>query len=152
MVAAELAGDIEFRHQLAKLRNVVVAFDHGRYGAEVPDRRAIQVPHRFDDGMVVGVDEMTAEIAVAGQVKLPHSGFRDGMQVGQGVEAVIHAADVDVVDVEQDGAIRSLRDFAQKLPLAHLGGLIGQVAGDVFQQNLPSQGLLHLTDPRHHRG
>ena len=72
------------------------------------------------------------------------------LQVGQRVEAVIDAADVDVVDVEQDGAVGALRNFAQELPFAHLGRLIGEVAGDVFQQDLPAEGVLHLTDPRHH--
>ena len=101
--------------------------------------------------MVVSVDEMTAEIAVAGEMKLAHSGFRDGLQVGQRVEAVIDAADVDIVDVEQDGAIRALRDLAQEFPFAHLGGVEGQIARDVLQQDLPPEGVLHLTDSRHDR-
>ena len=134
MAAAQLARDVELGHQLGEFGNVVVAFDHGRDRAEARDGGAVQIPHRLDNGMVVSIDEMTAEIAVTGQMELAHPRWRDRRQVGQWVETMIDAADVDIVDVEQDGAVGALRDFAQELPFAHLGCLIGQIARDILQQ------------------
>ncbi len=65
---------------------------------------------------------------------------------------MIDAAHVDVVDVEQDGAVRALRHLAQEFPFAHVGFVEGEIAGHVFQQDLPPEGVLDLTDPRDHRG
>src|SRR5258706_14451051 len=63
--AAELAGDLQFRHQLAQRRYVVVALDHGRHRAELRDRRAIEIPDRLDDRMVMCIYEYPNDIAVA---------------------------------------------------------------------------------------
>src|SRR5260221_10599058 len=90
----KLTGDLQLRHQFAQCRDVVIALDHGQHHAELHEYRAIEIPDRLDDRMVMSVDEMSAEIAVAGEMKLTNPVRRDGLQVCPRVEAVIDAADV----------------------------------------------------------
>ena len=64
----------------------------------------------------MSVDQMAAEIAVARKMKLTHAVRRDGLQISQRVKAVIYAADIDIVDVEQDGAFaQALRQLASDI-------------------------------------
>src|SRR6202011_4210012 len=100
-ITAKVAGDLQLRHQLAESRNVVVSLDHGGHGAKLRDGCAIEIPDRLDDRMIVSVDEMSAEIAVAGKMKLTNPVLRYRPQVGQRVDAVIDAADVDIVSSEE---------------------------------------------------
>ena len=90
--------------------------------------------------MVVRVDQMAAHIAVAGQMKLTHPILRHGPQVRQRVEAMIDAADVDIVDVEQDGAVGALAQPRAETPTRSSRICMeGEIARDVFQQDLPPE-------------
>ena len=60
---------------------------------------------------------------------------------------MIHRADVDVVDVEQDSAVSPLRNRGQELPFRHRRVPVGQIAGHVLDQDLAAQPILHLADP-----
>ena len=60
---------------------------------------------------------------------------------------MIHAAHIDVVHVQQNQAVRALRDLGQEVPLGELRGRVADVAGDVLQQNPGSQAVLHPADP-----
>src|SRR5579859_6630291 len=70
MEAGEFARPVEFHEQLAERRDVVVAFDHGGHVAEELDGARVQIPYRRRDGVIVGVDQMAAFVAVSGQMKL----------------------------------------------------------------------------------
>src|SRR5580698_1746419 len=98
------------------------------------------------------VDQMSAEIAVPGEMKLANPVRGDRLQISQRIEAMIDAADINIVDVEEDGAVRPLRDLAQKFPFVHVGGMKGQIARDIFKQQLPSQRVLYLAHPFYDRG
>src|SRR5882757_1321164 len=98
----------------------------------------------------MGVDQVSALITMPGKVKLPDALLRHGVQIGLRIEAVIDAADVDIVDVEQDGAVRALGDLAQEFPFAHVGLLQSQVARYVFEQELPTERILYLADAGDH--
>jgi hypothetical protein len=52
-------------------------------------------------------------------VELPYAAGIDGIDVAQRVEAMVVGADVDIVDVEQDEAVRPLGDRTEKFPLRH---------------------------------
>ena len=72
-------------------------------------------------------------LLVAGEMELLHAFDRHAAQVRQRIEAVIDAADVHVVDVEQQVAVGALGDFAQEFPFGHVVGGEADVAGDVLQ-------------------
>ena len=80
-------------------------------------------------------------------MNLPHARNRYRVQVNQRIEPVIHAAHIDVVHVQQNQAVRALRDLGQEVPLGELRGRVADVAGDVLQQNPGSQAVLHPADP-----
>src|ERR1700720_100921 len=133
MPGSDVARQVELRHQLAQLGNVVIAFDHGRYIAEQGNSLSIQIPHGCNDGMVMRVDQMSAHIAMSRQMKLAHARFRHGLKILGGVKAVVYAADIDLVDVEKDVAVGARAYFAQKIPLAHLVSVKAKVARYIFQ-------------------
>jgi hypothetical protein len=84
------------------------------------------------------VDQVAAHVAMPGQMKLAHARFRHGLKILYGVKTMVDAADIDVVDIEQDVAVRARRHLAKEIPLAHLVGVKAQIARHVFQQDLPS--------------
>jgi hypothetical protein len=77
------ARHVELGDQLGEGRDVVVALDHRGHRAEMRHRLAIQVPHRRGDGMIVGVDQVIAHVAVTGQMELAHALLGDGVQIGE---------------------------------------------------------------------
>ena len=95
----------------------------------------------------MGVDNVRAAVAVAGQMDLAHPIDRNAFDKLQGIEAVVEGAHVDVVHVQQHMAVRATRDFGQEIPFAHRGVAKGHITGHVLQQNLPAQEILHLTYP-----
>ena len=99
----------------------------------------------------MGIDQMTAHVAVPGKMKLAHPRFRHRLQVLHRFKAVIDAADIDIVNVEQDIAVGARGNLAQEFPLAHLVGVKAEIAGDILQEDLPAQGILHLTHACNHR-
>ena len=59
---------------------------------------------------------------------------------------MVARTDVDVVDIEQDAAVRPPGHRAEKFPLAHSGFAERYVRGDVLEQDLSAQRLLHTLD------
>ena len=78
----------------------------------------------------------------SGEMNFGNRGFRHSSQVHVGVEAVIHGVHVDVVDVEQDSTVRAPRHFGKELPFRHCRGAERDVAGDVLEEDLPSERVL----------
>ena len=76
-------------------------------------------------------------------MELLHAVDRHAAQIGERIEAVIDAADVHVVDVEQQPAIGALGDLAQEFPFGHLVGGEADVAGDVLQHQPAAEHVLH---------
>src|SRR5262245_41102136 len=132
---------VELIDKLGKRRDVVVALDHGRYGAEVSDGLAIEIPHLVAHGMVVGVDNVAPFVAVAGDMELNDPIARHAVQEVVGGEAVVEGADIDVVDVEQKPAIGAARHLARELPLGHLRLAEGDIARYVLEREPASENV-----------
>ena len=128
---------------------MIVALDHGRHAAETLDGASVQLPDRIDDRCVMGIDDVSALAAVSGEVKLPDAPWIDGLDVAVRVEAVVVAADVDIVDVEQNQAVGLVRYRRQELPFRHARLREADVARDVLEQNAPAEEVL---DPPHPLG
>jgi hypothetical protein len=91
-------------------------------------------------------------VAMSGQVQLPHARSRHAVDERAWIEAVIDGAHVDVVDVEQQVAIRELREPRQEFPFAHARGRKADVARNVLEQDAAAESVLDLPDPRSHVG
>ena len=111
---------------------------------------AVQLPDRIDDVIVVGVDQMGGVVAVAGEVELddPLVGQRPDEPVG--VHVVVEARHVDVVDVEEQPAVRLLGQAGDELPLVHGRILEGNVGAGVLQHERALQEVLDGSDALHH--
>src|ERR1700688_2539881 len=81
MVAREFARHVEFHHQLAQGWNVVVAFDHRGGLPEELDGACVEIPYGRRDGVVMGIDQVAALIAMPGKVKLPDALLRHRVQI-----------------------------------------------------------------------
>ena len=71
--------------------------------------------------MIVGIEDVSLELGVAGDVDLRDALGRHGVEIIVGIEVVVLRRDVDVVHVEQDSAVGALDDFGEKFPLGHFG-------------------------------
>ena len=60
----------------------------------------IEFPYRLDHSPVVGIDTMCAFIGVSRQVDLYDALVRNAIKVFQGIEIMIAAGDIDIVDVK----------------------------------------------------
>src|SRR6202012_1872277 len=84
-LAGGARGDVtchrQFSVQLPERGDVVVALDHGGRRAEALQRLGIKRPHCGRDRVIMGVDEVTLHVAMAGEVKLPDSRHWHGGQI-----------------------------------------------------------------------
>ncbi len=87
----------------------------------------IPVGHR----VVVGIDDVAAVIGVAGQVNLPDALRGHLAQIPVRTEAVVAGADVDVVHVQKQQAVRLLRQDAEEFRFGDIGMAVADVAGDL---------------------
>src|SRR5690606_20131156 len=83
---------LELGQQLRQWRNIVVAFDRCCGSTKQPQRFGVNIPHRRNDRMVMGIDEVVATIEVTGDVNLPHTLRRHIAQIFARIEAVIESA------------------------------------------------------------
>ena len=146
MLRGNAPGDGHFIQQLGQRRDVVVALDHRGHSAKTLAGLCVQVPHRLRHRVVVRVDDVVAVVAVPSQVNLLHPVRGQGMQIGQWVESMVHAAHVDVVHIHQQQAVGLLRDVGQKLPLARAVMPVADIARHVLQHQPASQHILCATD------
>jgi len=97
----------------------------------------------------MGIDQVVAMVLVTGEVYLADGCDRYCVDEGARVEAVIYAAYIDVVHVEQQLTASTSDQFSDELPLAHLVGTITHVTGNVFQQQGLPESVLDLGDTRY---
>ena len=100
-------------------RDVAVPFEQGGGAAGAGPGEAEQFPDFGPHRPVVGVDDVGAAILVAGEVHLDDALAREGVDIGDRVGAGVEAADIDVVDVEQQAAAGLLGEPAQEFGLLH---------------------------------
>src|SRR5205807_10063422 len=117
---------------------------------EAPHRVFIQLPHLVAYRMVMRVEEMGPMIAMAGEMELHHAIDRYRIDIGARVEAMVERAHENIVHVEQNSAVRLIRDRGKKLPLGHRGIAKRQVARYVHDKDRPFEEILHLRDTRTH--
>ena len=89
---AQCAGVVQLRTQFREWRNMVVALDHGRHGAEAAHGGGVQLPHRVRHRMIVRVDEVVAAILVTGEMDLLHAVGGNGVQVFERLEFVVNGS------------------------------------------------------------
>src|SRR5580658_6853692 len=124
-----------FRVDFVEAGNVVVPLEQRGGGAAAIDGARVEIPDRIDHRVVVRVEDVLLVLGVAGDVNLGNAMRGHGVDVIHGVKFVIHRGDVDVVDIEENAAVAALDDFAQKLPLGHLGAGERRVATYVFDSD-----------------
>src|SRR5512132_165379 len=86
----ELSRDVELREQGRERRDVVVALDHGGPRAEHGNGPLVERPHLRAHRTVMRVHETVALARMTGEVDLPHGRRRNGGDVRDRVEAVVH--------------------------------------------------------------
>jgi hypothetical protein len=102
--------------------------------------------------LIVSIDQQAAAGSVGrmtGEMNLLHTLSRQAMKIMEWVEAVIHAVDVNIVDIEQQSAARLSNNGAKKFPFGKLRMSEVGIAGYVFDSELPPQRILHLSNPRY---
>ena len=85
--------------------------------------------------MIVRIDEQASiVIAMSGEVNLAHAFGGHPVEIGEGIEAVITGADVDIVDVQQEVTTCSTAHLGQESPFGHF--IVGetQVSRGIFEQ------------------
>jgi hypothetical protein len=137
---------VDFEDHFFVGRDIFVPFDEGGYGAESVEGFAIDGPHVVDDGADVCVDDIVAVVCVACEVELSDAMDGDSLEIGIDIEVVVKGADVDIVDIKEDLAIGAFADLTQKVPFGHLAVWEGDVARDIFEKDLTSEGVLNLED------
>lgn len=89
------------------------------------------------------VEQIRAHVGEAGEVNLRHSSRRDRVHGAQEIEAKVVAADVHIVDVEQDAAVGLLSDRRKKLPLRNIRLPVRNEGRGVLQYYLTIQLILY---------
>src|SRR6185369_11593603 len=110
------------------------------------DCACIERPHRVEDRMIVGVEDVLLEPGVTGDVDLRYTVGGNSFDVVARIEVVVLGRDVDVVDVEKNAAIGLLDYFIEELPFGHLRDMKLCVAGDIFDSDGDFEKILRLAD------
>src|SRR5581483_9232775 len=135
-------------------RKIRIPFDQRAHRPEARQRFPIEIPHGSRHAVSVRVDEQTRATqrgaVEACEVDLLHGMRRDRVQIAQRIETVVDAADVDVVDVEQDAAAAAPGNQVEKLPFRD--GRFGEleIARYVLDQDAATEVILSLIDVAAH--
>ncbi len=132
--------------QRRPLRHVIVPFDQARDRTNLRDDVPKESHDRIGDGRAMRVDQqartdvialgMTREMNFTDMLK------REAREIAQGIRAVIHRGDVDVVNVEQEPATGAARDLVEEIGLVEGRLREADVSRGVFDQNsAPQRGL-----------
>src|SRR5690242_8150566 len=107
------------RRKLAKFGDVVVPFNEGRNLAEASYGMLVERPDLGANRMIVRVEQIGAMIAMAGEVELSDPVDRNGVDINPGIELMVEGVHIDIVDVEQNSAVRLFGHRGKELPFAH---------------------------------
>src|ERR1043166_8133618 len=101
--AENFLGALTLGHQLGEWRNVAIALDQRRRGADAGDEFFVEMPDLVADGRVVAVDQQRTLVveAMACEMDFAHELCRDRFEPGRGVVAEIVRTDYDIADVDQ---------------------------------------------------
>ncbi len=98
----------------------------------------------------MGVDDEVLVLAmVAGDVPVGDPRTRQSLEKAYRIITMVDAVDVDVVDIEQQGAIGFFQHRVDELQFAHFGAR-RRVVGDVLDADAPFQQILGAPDARGH--
>ena len=100
-----IAGFEDFGVNDRERRDFGVPFQQRRDAAGELVGLAVELPNGIDDVAIVGVEQVGVAIGMARQMHLHDAMVRKILNVFVRVEVVVHAGDIDVVDVEQQAAI-----------------------------------------------
>jgi len=142
---------LRFGEQHLELRDVVVPLDQRGDRAGALDREAVEIPHGVDDVPVVRVDDVRAEIRVAGEVDLDDALGGNRFDERERIEPVIVGRDEHVVHVEHQADVGALRHFSDELPLRERAPLVREVARRVLERERYPQKILDFAGSVRHR-
>src|SRR5271163_1624276 len=89
----DLARPVDLDQEFVERRNIVVALDHGRDPTEALQGRDVEIPYVFADGMIMGVDDVSAHMAVSGHVELDNTVSRNSLEEIERIVTVIEGTD-----------------------------------------------------------
>ena len=98
------------------------------------DGQPVKIPHGVDDVVVVGVDDVGADVRVPGEVDLHDALVGHALHERDRVEPVIVGGDEDVVHVEHQPDIGALDDLCDEFPLRERAALVREVARGVLER------------------
>ena len=104
--------------------------------------------------MIVDQDETEIGVlpGVSGEVDFADRIHGELLEKGERVEIEVFCRDVDVVDVEQQAATRSLDQFGQELGFAHGRSFQSDIGRQVLDQDTAAERLLHQVEVAGHDG
>ena len=107
----------------------------------------VQFPNRIDHPTIVSIDAVCALVRVSGQMNLNYAIIGNPLQVQPGIEIVVAAGHIHIVDVEEQAAVGLFCHTAQEFLLGHRRVCERQIGGSIFQDQWPLQKILHDANP-----
>ena len=119
---------VDFQKQFRQWRKVEIPFQNGRDNAKHRISPIEQSPYGIYHGRAMGVDEEILGLRIVpSHMQADNSLRRHRINEGCGIVIVVHAVDVNIVDVEQKIAVCLYQNGQQKIP---------------FFENLPRRSVL----------
>src|ERR1017187_369050 len=129
--------------------DVLIPFVECGAWSRAGDRMRVELPDFFLHPGAVRIEEVRPLVGVSGEVVLHDAVGRQRIDVGDGVEAVVYGAHVDVVHVEEHPAVGVSQEAREERGLGHRGGPELQVRRGVLEDERPFEQLGDLLHPTH---
>ena len=94
------------------------------------------------------VDQAVLTLTVTGKVKLNNTLGRYGLDEALLVEGMVLTGNKNVVDVEKQPAIGTLREFGNEFPFVHFGFGKLDIRRDILDRDLSTEIILNLRNAR----
>src|SRR4029077_8980613 len=141
----ELLGFQSFFMDFVEGGNMVVPLQKRCRWANQLNGLGIKLPYRIDYRVIVGIENVFFVLGVSGDVDLGHALDGNALQVFKRIKIMIAGGNVNIVDVEQDAAVRVFHHFVEELPFRHFGDVELGVTAYVFHRDGHFQEIARLT-------
>src|SRR2546427_1519838 len=95
----------------------------------------------------MGIEEIRSHISVASKVDLADTVGWNSSEILFRSKAVIGRTDVNVIHIQENATVRPFGNFRQEFPLGQRRMREGQIAGDILNEDLPSEVVLNSPYP-----
>src|SRR5258707_4401686 len=110
------------------------------------NRTRIEFPDRINHRMVMRIQNVLFKLGVPRDMDLRHALCRNTIYVIMGIEIVVSGRHINIVDVQEDAAIRQFHHFGKKLPLRHLRNVEFGITAYVLHSNRYLKKVPHFTN------